>query len=183
MTQNNTFNPTLYQMIPLEMSLRALADIATSELSQLEVLKGSASVQGGKQLCIAHGGGNRCQSSGCTKSALGTTLLCAAHGGGIRSVGATPVATPALCCHQRNESLWLSGQVSIQRLRQDCSPGQWQGQNNVKPSSPTIIEEYLGSHVNTSNLAAMVNSNCFGTNDVSLYLRHMFDSVFVSYTR
>lgn len=35
-------------------------------------------------LCIAHGGGRRCQMEGCPKSAAGPTNFCVAHGGGKR---------------------------------------------------------------------------------------------------
>lgn len=33
-------------------------------------------------LCIAHGGGKRCQAPGCDKSARGATGFCKGHGGG-----------------------------------------------------------------------------------------------------
>ena len=42
------------------------------------------SAAGNTQYCIAHGGGKRCQHTGCTKSAQGNTNLCKAHGGGKR---------------------------------------------------------------------------------------------------
>jgi hypothetical protein len=36
-------------------------------------------------LCIAHGGGKRCEhSSGCTNSVQGANGMCVAHGGGKR---------------------------------------------------------------------------------------------------
>lgn len=38
--------------------------------------------QGTTDFCKAHGGGKRCQAGGCTKSAQGVTDFCAAHGGG-----------------------------------------------------------------------------------------------------
>ena len=34
--------------------------------------------------CAAHGGGKRCRSDGCNKSAVGGSDLCTAHGGGKR---------------------------------------------------------------------------------------------------
>jgi hypothetical protein len=38
----------------------------------------------GSDYCIAHCGGRRCTTEGCTKSAQGTTEHCSAHGGGRR---------------------------------------------------------------------------------------------------
>jgi hypothetical protein len=40
--------------------------------------------KGNKKFCIAHGGGTRCQSKGCSKSTQGGTLFCKEHGGGKR---------------------------------------------------------------------------------------------------
>ncbi|XP_073143654.1 uncharacterized protein [Henckelia pumila] len=40
--------------------------------------------RGASGLCIAHGGGRRCQRFGCQKGAEGKTALCKAHGGGRR---------------------------------------------------------------------------------------------------
>ena len=39
---------------------------------------------GGTQHCIGHGGGRRCQTANCSKSAVGDTGHCKAHGGGRR---------------------------------------------------------------------------------------------------
>ncbi|CAK9216561.1 unnamed protein product [Sphagnum troendelagicum] len=40
--------------------------------------------RGASGLCIAHGGGRRCQKHGCNKGAEGRTVYCKAHGGGRR---------------------------------------------------------------------------------------------------
>lgn len=40
--------------------------------------------RGASGLCIAHGGGRRCQKAGCQKGAEGKTVFCKAHGGGRR---------------------------------------------------------------------------------------------------
>ncbi|XP_057480380.1 uncharacterized protein LOC130767511 [Actinidia eriantha] len=40
--------------------------------------------RGASGLCIAHGGGRRCQRPGCDKGAEGKTVFCKAHGGGRR---------------------------------------------------------------------------------------------------
>ncbi|CAI9092345.1 OLC1v1027547C1 [Oldenlandia corymbosa var. corymbosa] len=40
--------------------------------------------RGASGLCIAHGGGRRCQKPGCPKGAEGKTVFCKAHGGGRR---------------------------------------------------------------------------------------------------
>ncbi|KAL2527380.1 loricrin-related [Abeliophyllum distichum] len=40
--------------------------------------------RGASGLCIAHGGGKRCQRAGCQKGAEGKTVYCKAHGGGRR---------------------------------------------------------------------------------------------------
>ena len=44
---------------------------------------------------MAHGGGKRCQTEGCTKSAIADTCRCKAHGGGRRyqQEGCTKAAT------------------------------------------------------------------------------------------
>ena len=44
----------------------------------------SKSAQGDTSYCIVHGGGKRCQTEGCSKSAIGATNYCKAHGGGKR---------------------------------------------------------------------------------------------------
>jgi hypothetical protein len=41
-------------------------------------------VSGGTPHCKAHGGGKRCQTADCTKSAQPGTPHCVAHGGGKR---------------------------------------------------------------------------------------------------
>lgn len=50
--------------------------------------------RGASGLCIAHGGGRRCQRLGCPKGAEGKTVFCKAHGGGRRcqSLGCTKSA-------------------------------------------------------------------------------------------
>ncbi|XP_051138075.1 uncharacterized protein LOC127256228 [Andrographis paniculata] len=40
--------------------------------------------RGASGLCIAHGGGRRCQKAGCQRGAEGKTVFCKAHGGGRR---------------------------------------------------------------------------------------------------
>ncbi|KAF6162099.1 hypothetical protein GIB67_008228 [Kingdonia uniflora] len=40
--------------------------------------------RGASGLCIAHGGGRRCERAGCHKGAEGRTVFCKAHGGGRR---------------------------------------------------------------------------------------------------
>ena len=35
-------------------------------------------------LCIAHGGGRKCERDGCSTAARGSTPFCTAHGGGKR---------------------------------------------------------------------------------------------------
>ncbi|CAI9771955.1 unnamed protein product [Fraxinus pennsylvanica] len=44
-------------------------------------IKGARDASG---LCIAHGGGRRCERAGCQKGAEGKTIFCKAHGGGRR---------------------------------------------------------------------------------------------------
>ena len=45
----------------------------------------SKQAQGGRDYCVAHGGGRRCQHKGCSKAAAGGgTIHCKAHGGGRR---------------------------------------------------------------------------------------------------
>ncbi|GBG23826.1 Hypothetical Protein FCC1311_000462 [Hondaea fermentalgiana] len=42
------------------------------------------SARSGSKFCTSHGGGRRCQTPGCTKGAEGATYHCVAHGGGKR---------------------------------------------------------------------------------------------------
>ena len=54
----------------------------------------SKGAQGGTLFCKSHGGGKRCISEGCTKGAEGSTLLCKGHGGGKRCLFEGDVACP-----------------------------------------------------------------------------------------
>jgi hypothetical protein len=53
---------------------------ATSKSS----ISGCQTAEGKAQMCIAHGGGRRCKTEGCTHSARGSSGLCIRHGGGKR---------------------------------------------------------------------------------------------------
>lgn len=54
----------------------------------------SKGAQGGTLFCKSHGGGKRCISEGCTKGAEGSTLLCKGHGGGKRCLFKGDAACP-----------------------------------------------------------------------------------------
>lgn len=49
-----------------------------------QTLNCQRSARSGSKFCTSHGGGRRCQADGCTKGAEGATFFCVAHGGGRR---------------------------------------------------------------------------------------------------
>ncbi|KAG6389705.1 hypothetical protein SASPL_151178 [Salvia splendens] len=68
-------------------SLVLARQLNSQEMKDQHLLDGKTillGARGASGLCIAHGGGRRCQKAGCQKGAEGKTVFCKAHGGGRR---------------------------------------------------------------------------------------------------